>query len=146
MLKNGRWVEKMDKRWLYTKQMIHWCTIQSTQNPNPSKLAELQTKFYLARTTAPQNPQPNVSSEANSTPRVSGWGFRPTAILSFDWALNVLQVQVLKNLGASFRWHVQCEKLRQTNVDSNNSYVKCCLNLFLSGNTYENVTFELLSK
>lgn len=70
------------------------------QNSRP---VELQTKCYLARTTAPQNPQPNVSSEANSTPRVlvSGWeGFNQLP-LQKNWALNVLQVQVLENLGAS---------------------------------------------
>lgn len=53
------------------------------QNSRP---VELQTKCYLARTTAPQNPQRNVSSEANSTPRVlvSGWeGFNQLPFCSF---------------------------------------------------------------
>ena len=153
MLKNGRWVGKMDKHWLQTNLVIRTLKYRSKyQNSRP---VELQTKCYLARMTAPQNPQRNVSSEANSTPRVlvSGWeGFHQLPFCSSIFWTELwtsFKFKCWKTLELLFTtreniWKVETNKFGfQQFYTSYVSWFSCCLLLALSGDTFEeNVTFE----
>ena len=154
-------VDGWDKHWLQTKHMTrtlkyHW----KYQNSRP---VELQTKCYLARTTVPQNPQRNVSSEANSTPRVlvSGWEGSVvervstnchSVLLSFELSSERPSSSSVEKPWSFSSPHVKIyEKLRPTNLDSNNSIllmfhdfhvVLFCLYLEIYHIWKKNVTFE----